>query len=227
MARKSNEELFDKGESERPAESEQPTNDKPADVNGDGAAKVKPPDPFDPASLRLSQDFPSMVGTEKLLIVVPVRKPGKEIWFRAHPDDDYRLDTIVLELKEDSETYLVTPDLHSLFGTEPTMKRVTLFTGISRNNDVFLWPVALPGADGKDNDWNRSAREAAALAMERWVRIVSNRSLGAYEPQVTRAEIPEPRWPNKSFSELLRLAFRDRFIQSADHPVLQRLRGEV
>jgi hypothetical protein len=32
-------------------------------------------------------------------------------------------------------------------------------------------------------------------------------------------------WPEKSLSELLKLAFRDRIIDSAEHPVVKRLRG--
>ena len=35
------------------------------------------PNPFDPAALRLNQDFAETVGVKKLLTTVPVRKPGK------------------------------------------------------------------------------------------------------------------------------------------------------
>jgi hypothetical protein len=199
----------------------------PNDKERPADAPAKAPDPFDPASLRLSQDFGTMVGGEKVLSTVPVRKPSKENWFRVHPDEAYRLDTIVLELKEDSETFLLSGELRGLLGTEPTLRAVTLYTCIDRAGNVFLWPIPLPGLDGKDNPWHQSAREAVRLACERWVRIVSNRSLGAYEANVTRAELAEPAWPAKTFGELLKVAFRDRFIDSIDHPVLKRLRGEA
>jgi hypothetical protein len=199
----------------------------PNDKERPADAPAKAPDPFDPASLRLSQDFGAMVGGEKVLSTVPVRKPSRENWFRVHPDEAYRLDTIVCELKEDSETFLLSGELRGLLGTEPTLRAVTLYTCIDRANNVFLWPIPLPGSDGKDNPWHQSAREAVRLACERWVRIVSNRSLGAYEANVTRAELAEPSWPAKTFGELLKVAFRDRFIDSIDHPVLKRLRGEA
>ena len=68
------------------------------------------PNPFDPARFRLSQDFQATLGVKKALLTVPVRKPSKEWWVQAHPNRDYWMETMVLELKEDRETYLVEPD---------------------------------------------------------------------------------------------------------------------
>jgi len=42
------------------------------------------PDPFDPAKLRLTQDFTVATGVKKLLTTVPVRKPGKESFVQTH-----------------------------------------------------------------------------------------------------------------------------------------------
>ena len=66
---------------------------------------------------------------------------------------------------------------------------------------------------------------AAMAAMEHWVRVVPNMGLGGYELYVATTGLPEPEWPDLKFSELLRIAFHDRFIQSLDHPVVQSLRG--
>lgn len=64
--------------------------------------------------------------------------------------------------------------------------------------------------------------------MQGWVRIAANMSLGAYEVFVAAGEnLPEPTWPEVDFQTLLRTAFKGHFIQSFDHPVLRRLRGEV
>ena len=76
------------------------------------------PDPFDPARLRLTQDFAADLGVKKTLLTVPVRKPTKEWWVRTHPDSDYRVQTLVLELKEDQEIYLIDRDLWPELGTE-------------------------------------------------------------------------------------------------------------
>src|SRR5690349_14998764 len=70
-------------------------------------------DPFDPARLRLSQDFASNIGVKKALITVPDRKPDKQWFIRVHPSPEWRLDTILLELKEENEIYLVDPSIRT------------------------------------------------------------------------------------------------------------------
>jgi hypothetical protein len=90
---------------------------------------------------------------------------------------------------------------------------------------VFLWPVRLPGPDGKLNEWWRSAAEAAELAMTRWVRVKANMDLGAYEIFSATGTLQDPTWPELSFNELLRIAFRDRVVDNIGHPVVKRLRG--
>jgi hypothetical protein len=37
-------------------------------------------------------------------------------------------------------------------------------------------------------------------------------SLGAYDVLQATGQLPEPEWPNLPFKELLRIAFKDRFI---------------
>jgi hypothetical protein len=73
----------------------------------------------------------------------------------------------------------------------------------------------------------RSAAEAAELAMDKWIRITANMALGAYEISEAIGNLSEPVWPEMSFQEILRIAFRDRIVQSLDHPLVQRLRGAV
>src|SRR5439155_23110819 len=111
------------------------------------------PDPFDPESLRLSQDFSASMGVRKALLSVPVRKPDKSWFVRIHPDEAYRLQTAVIELKEDRETYLVAPALWPALSAESTFSPRALFTAISRLGVLFFWPIRVPGAAGKDNEW--------------------------------------------------------------------------
>jgi hypothetical protein len=185
------------------------------------------PDPFDPASLRLSQDFSASFGVKKALITVPVRKPDKAWFVRVHPAEEYALQTAVIELKEDRETYLVAPQLWPDLAGEGTFSPRALFTAINRQGVVFLWPIRLPGADGKVDAWSQSALEAAHMARRGWVRVAANMALGAYEVFQATGDLPEPEWPHTSLGELLRIAFKDRYVNALDHPVLRRLRGEV
>jgi hypothetical protein len=101
----------------------------------------------------------------------------------------------------------------------------TVYTAVNRQGVVHLWPVRLPGTDGRVLEWHRSAAEAAELAMRRWVRIKANISLGAYEMFEAAGTIPDPEWPDLPFQELLRIGFRDRLVDHTDHAVIKRLRG--
>jgi hypothetical protein len=176
-------------------------------------------------ALRLSQDFEATLGVKKALLTVPVKKPDKQAFVRVHPDESYRFPTAILEFKEDRESYLVDPALLSEIPGEVVPKM--LFTAITRQGVVFLWPVPLPMEDGRVMEWHRSLLQAAEMAMCSWVRVVANMSLGAYEVFEASGDLPEPQWPDVDFQGLLNIAFRDQFIGDISHPAIQRLRGAL
>jgi hypothetical protein len=182
-----------------------------------------PPDPFDITKLRLDQSFVESAGVKKLLTTVPVRKPNPQDFVRVHPSPEYRAALAVIELKEDREIYLLTPQIARELPGEFMM--VMMFTTINRQGVVHLWPARLPAPDGRIMEWHRSALDAADMATRRWVRVRSNMSLGAYEI-IEAATTAEPEWPAVPFQELLRIAFRDRLVDRLDHAVIKRLRGE-
>jgi hypothetical protein len=180
---------------------------------------------LDLEQLRLSQDFSAMVGVRKALVTVPVRKPDKQCFVRVHPDAEFRLATAMLNLKEEREIYLVDRSLWSELPGEITP--TVFYTTITRQGVVFLWPVRLPGDDGRIDEWNRSATEAAQMATTKWVRVAANMPLGAYDVFQATGDFPDPEWPDVGFKALLDVAFKDRFIDSLEHPVVKRLRGEL
>ena len=100
-------------------------------------------------------------------------------------------------------------------------------TAINRQGVLFLWPIRLPGPDGRLDEWSRSAMEAATHANGKWVRVQANMSLGAYEIYEAAGQWAAPEFPTMPFQQLLKLAFKDKFITSLDHPILKRLRGEA
>jgi hypothetical protein len=182
-----------------------------------------PDDPFDLSNLRLSQAFNETAGVKKLLRTVPIRKPNRQDFIRVHPDAAYRDNFALLELKEDREVYLVVGGLIAELSTE--VINVTIYTAINRQGVIFLWPVRLPNADGREMAWHISARDAVEEATTKWMRVCPNMSLGAYEMTWGEKITIEPQWPDVSFQELIRIGFRDRLITSLDHPVVKRLRG--
>ena len=179
---------------------------------------------FDLESLRVSQDFVKDSGVKKLLTTVPVRKPNRQDFVRVHHDSSYVLDTMLLNLKEERETYLVAPSFREEIPQELTHTRLALAT--NRQKVLFLWQLRLPGSSGKTDAWSMSALEAYEEAKKNWVRVSANMSLGAYDIYEALGNLSDPEWPDESMDEIVRIAFRNSFIDSYDHPVLRRLRGE-
>jgi hypothetical protein len=217
-------------------DNEQSVNDVPG-ANGTAADDHRPidatdellaaPDPFDPEFLRIDVEGMDAVSAEKKLITVPVRKPGRAEFVRVHPDAAYELSTSMIDLKDEREIYLLHPHVRSALAAETTVSVKLLYTAISRQGVLFLWPVRLPGPDGRHDEWSRSAMAAAVMAKGAWVRVQANMALGAYEVYEARGDLPEPKWPDLSLTEILKIAFKDRHITDLDHPILRRLRGDV
>jgi hypothetical protein len=183
-------------------------------------------DPFRPENLRLSQNFTEVVPVKKVLVTVPVRKPHSQDFIRVRPGAEWRDSFPLIELKTEREEYIVTASLVAELMSEIVC--VTLYLAINRQGAVFLWPVRLPGPDGKDLDWWRSAREAAALAENSWVRVRANMSAGSYDIGEATNNSAQPEWPlDLAYWDIIKIAFRDRIIDRLDHPVIQRLRGLI
>jgi len=179
----------------------------------------------DLSALKLDQSFAETCGVKKHLMTVPVRKPNRQDFVRVHPDPKFRLSPAALiELKEDREVYLVTPSMASTLPGE--FSAATLYLASNRQGVAFVWPVKLPTPDGKINPWHQSAAEAAEKAMATWVRVTANMSLGAYELFEATGNLPDPIWPEHTFSEILQIAFRGRVINTPDHPLVLKLQGQ-
>ena len=175
-------------------------------------------------ALRLSTDTVSTTSLE-VMTRVPVRKPTRQEYVRVHPGKDMSLPTQMVEEKDSKEIYLVAPNMYEhLLGD---MTPVLLTTTISRQGAVTIWPIKLPGDTDMVSGWQDSSRQAAELAKSKWVRIASDMALGAYRVHVAQGELPDPKWPDKPFGELLEVAFRGKVIDNENHPVIQRLRGRI
>jgi hypothetical protein len=182
------------------------------------------PDPFDPASLAISGNPAAAIGAKRALVTVPVRKPNRQEFFRVHPEEKHALAMAVLELKSEREIYAVMPEIAMALPGE--IRIVTLTTTMNRQGNLFLWPVPLPSDDGRQLAWHTSAREAAVLARNGWVRMVANMNGGFYDIWEAEGTIADPQWPEHTFQQLLKIAFGNgRLIDREDHPILQHLLG--
>jgi hypothetical protein len=195
--------------------------DTPLSVAKPQATSV--PDPFNPENLRLDQSFTETVAVKKLLTTIPVHRPGRQVFFRVHPDPEYRDNFPMIDLKDDREEYIVARHLVPELATEIVLKQLCL--AITRQGTVFFLPLRLPGPDGKDMEWWRSMREHAVRAQTHWIRVIPNQEIGAYEALQAADNLSEPEWPELKFWDLIKIAFKDYLITDLNHPVVKRLRG--
>jgi hypothetical protein len=193
----------------------------PVDVPADEPAPSGAQE-FTLADLVLPPSFSEGLTVKREYVALSVGKPHAQWWNRTHPDPAYWLDTGIIELKEERESYIVSPALREAVRTELTLK--TLALAQNRAGEIFIWAAKRPDSENKLDPWNTAARAAMQLARRRWVRISAGN--GGYNVYTTDAPLPEPEWPDQTFEALLRIAFRGRFITDPNHTVLRRLRGE-
>jgi hypothetical protein len=164
-------------------------------------------------------------GVKRKLVRVPVRRPHRTWWWWTRLDYMLRAAILADESGGQTEIYLVTPDLMPELGSD--VVPATLHGAINRQGTFFVITARLPGADGRLDGWTESLREALVIAQSQPVRTASNRDLGAYDIFTTPSQIEMPAWPEESWEQLITVAFKDKVIESVDHPVVRRLRGEV
>ncbi len=150
------------------------------------------PDPFGPASLRITSDFNAAVGAKRAVLTIPVRKPDKTWWVRAHPGENYRLQTAVIELRGErggGETFLVAPHLRAGLAAEPTSRPKLSVAAVTPQGTPFLWEANLPRGDREDSG-SKTALEAAQLAVQGWIRGAANMGPGGYDAWQATGDLP-------------------------------------
>jgi hypothetical protein len=180
---------------------------------------------FDPKRYRKSQAHKAeeaISSGRKKQTVIPVRKPSKKQFVHAHPSPDFRADGMPTITDENSgDVYLIDADLDLPADIENKIDTVNLVTAITADGSLFLWFYK-----NSTNSWSESARIAVREASESWVRVIPDKSSNGYLLESPLVEPPDPVWPPLSFQEILETAFGARFIDSLDHPLIKRLRGD-
>ncbi len=190
--------------------------------DGDGEAH---PNPFDPKRLRIGQRASEGQDVRRILVSVLVRKPTRQEFFRTHPVPEMWMEAAILEFKQDRQSFIVSPELAPYLPGEAVAK--LLIPTITNHGALFLWAIKLSDEQGRLDEWNSVALEAAERAKTKWIRLMANMGAGTYDVLEAAGNFPDPVWPEKSLQELLEIAFKGRVIDDMDHPVLRRLRGEI
>ena len=156
---------------------------------------------------------------------IPVGKPRD--FFRINPDPAYRRLTEIyvhkVEGQIEEQTYIIAKPMQ---GVIEEARRCTLVTVVYRDGSPRLWALKLPKDGERDNEAWITARAAAKVAMEKWIKLVwQRRAYMTREAQPGYA--PEPDWSKlPSFDELVRLAFGEHgVIRDKNHRIVLDLFG--
>jgi hypothetical protein len=170
-----------------------------------------------------NEDLNILVGRREQL-TIPVGRPDKQIYFRVCPQPEYSTMVLLFEDRIDSGFYLVDKTVAHKFttGLFPTY----LFTVIDKTGTLRLWPVKVPGADGRTpNSWHTSELQAAHIAMQSWIKLESDRAAGGWAVHHPLGDLGGVSWPTRPFLEIVSTGFIGRKIEAEDHPIIRRLEG--
>jgi hypothetical protein len=193
-----------------------------APTGGNGAAPI--PDASDIEALWMDQSLGDGI-VDVTYHNVPVGKPRD--FFRTAPDPAYRRRTEIYTHKPEGEIdevhYIIAPTMH---GQIPEARPVTIVTVVHRDGSPRLWPIKFPRDGERDNEAWATARAAAKVGMDRWVKLVwVKRSYLTRDASPGYAPDPDFTKPPQ-FNELVRLAFGDHgIIRDTAHPIYRELFG--
>jgi hypothetical protein len=180
---------------------------------------------FDPKRYRQAQTLKaeeSAGWVRKQQTVIPVRKPSKKQFVRAHHSAEYRADGMPTITDEATgEVYLLSAEFDLPADIENKVDMLNLAAAMTADGSVFLWFYK-----NSTNSWSQSARIAISEASRRWVRVTPDMSSNGYLLEFPMVDPPQPSWPPMTFTQILETAFGERYIDSLNHPLIKKLRGD-
>jgi len=130
------------------------------------------------SSLRLPDTYSASGGTV-LPLKVTYGKLNRNRFSRVHPGEEYKLRCLLVDDKDNGETYLATPNMAGHLGSLATAKTIRLAVDNSGVPKLIGEPDVDPS--GRRNLWQSSLKEAIREAEKDWVRVVSNMNANQYE----------------------------------------------
>jgi hypothetical protein len=189
--------------------------------------KLKKPK-IDLERVRAKADQSIDLGVTTEYTMIPIRNPKPDEFFRCMPDEDYSMDAHILSLKTENEWYMIDPDIRPEIQLESQLRVRTVYVCVTMNSTPFVTCIPQHDEMGKINSWHQSGHITMEEAKQCWVRRQADKANGSYTiTKAMNAKLPDPKWPTMTLNEIIGRAFDKFYIDDINHPVLQRLRGEM
>ena len=212
------------------------TNSEKSETNGtqdsinaepNNEVKLKKPK-IDLERVRAKADQSIDLGVTTEYTMIPIRNPKPDEFFRCMPDEDYSMDAHILSLKTENEWYMIDPDILPEIQLESQLRVRTVYVCVTMNSTPFVTCIPQHDEMGKINSWHQSGHITMEEAKQCWVRRQADKANGGYTiTKAINAMLPDPKWPTMTLNEIIGRAFDKFYIDDINHPVLQRLRGEM
>lgn len=151
--------------------------------------------------------------------VIEVRHPRAGEWFRVRPGVERGASTLALRDAGTGDVYLVVRELWPALGAALTPVCLRAWTNLTGR--LTVWPIGLPALEGGAELVLRSPAIVAEVAEKKWCALRNNPDGPGVILSTSRADLPEPEWPDVPFIDIVELAFRGLLITDLDHPVLR------
>jgi hypothetical protein len=174
-------------------------------------------------ALRLADNYSASIGGEKLPLRPSFGKFNKHRFSRIHPGEEYKFRCLLVEDKDNGETYIATPAMQSYLGTNAVAKILRLSVDSTGAPKIIAEPI-LDG-QGTPNSWHASMVKGIDLAETTWVRMEAARNASQYTIIRSRDDLGDPEWPTQSMEELVQEVFQNKIISDPDHPFARQLEG--
>jgi hypothetical protein len=207
-------------------------------ANGNGGAaddaaisKLQPSnaaavDPFDPMNLGIATDYAAAINAKASSKPFELRKPNDQEYFLVSPRTGHRLVVGSITDKQDmGKLYIVPSGLLEEVRTKfpKAVRAVELVLAQTLAGASLVWPVPL--AEDRGGRWNSTQRGGCEQGKTRWTNITSGR--GQYDI-ITVNNPKAVDWDSvPPFRDILHQAASERLINSMEHPLLRKLRGET
>lgn len=158
---------------------------------------------------------------------IQLRKPGKRLYFRVHPDATYSaFDVPVIDDSKEGDLGLlfVSPALIDELPDDVAemVSYAHMVTCVTQHNRLFIWYFS-----AFESDWSKSAMRVVSQAKTSWTKMVADKSISGYlvypAPAVLQAKQPD--FGTLTPKEIFAQATEGRMIDSLDDPMIQKLQG--
>jgi hypothetical protein len=203
----------------------------PDETAGPDTAHVQGTADVDPFDLDAQKVHGAEAYVQDMLVTVSARKPDRSQFFRVRSGPEWTIDLFLFTRKMEGragETYMIAPTIRDELpvSVREEVKLHRLFVCVDKRGVPFIWPARLPNPL-MPSAYHTSALDIAKVAEEKWVRMYSDTAAGYYKMHVAEGDYGEPAWTQFKLGELVKLAYKERLIDSLDHDVIKELVGRL